>query len=190
MNLFWFIFLVTSVVGLVILFLLIILFLITFAYGAASAAPWVPVLQKDVSRLLKIAKLQPGQTIYDLGCGDARVLIQAAKEYGTLGVGYEIALLPYLIAQLKISLAGVRSKVKVYYKNFWHQSIQPADVVYCYLMPNSLEKLKSKFQTELAPQAKIVSYAFRLHWLTPTVIDRPTDKFIPIYLYTKIVQPD
>jgi len=188
MYLFGLFFVTAGVVFLVILVLLILIFLVTFAYGAMSAAPWVPVLEKDVERLLKIAKLQPNDVIYDLGCGDARILIQGAKKYGTSGVGYEIALMPYLVAQARISLAGLRGKVKVHWKSFWHEPIGSADVVYCYLMPRALVKLQNKFQTELNSNTRVVSYAFRLHWLTPTETERPDLKQLPVYLYTKIVQ--
>jgi hypothetical protein len=85
---------------------IVVIFLVlgTFALGGILAAPWVPLWQKDIRRMLKLANVKPGETVYDLGAGDGRIVIMAGKEFGAKAIGYEIAILPYLAARVKYYL--------------------------------------------------------------------------------------
>jgi SAM-dependent methyltransferase len=77
--------------------LILYIFLGTFAYAGIKAAPWFPTWSRDIDRFLKLAEIKPGQKFYDLGCGDGKLVFASAKA-GATAVGYEISLLPYLIA--------------------------------------------------------------------------------------------
>ncbi len=155
----------------------------TLAYGAISAAPWVPMRTKDIARMLAVAQLKSTDLVYELGCGDARLLVAAAQQYRVRAVGFEIALIPYLLAQFRIWRAGVGDKVTVYYKSFWSISLKQADVVFCFLLPGPIDKLSVKFETELPSGARFVTYTFKLHGHEPNVVSRSTPTSVPIYSY-------
>lgn len=172
-----------SIYSILLLLVLIIIFG-TLAYGALSAAPWVPLKKKDIKRLLDLANLKPGELVYDLGCGDGRLLITAAKIYGVRAVGFEIALLPYLIAKFKILILGLNKQVKVLYKDFWQIPLSPADAVVCFLTPYAMKKMEQKIPRELKPGARFVSYVFQLHSIPNKIVSKPLPTDAPIYLYT------
>src|SRR3989344_7245952 len=98
-------------------FILALIFLISFAYGGLRGAPWVPTWSKDIQRFVKLADIKPGQRFYDLGCGDGRLVCAAAKA-GAKSVGFEVALLPYILAKVRAIFTGHDSKIK--YKDFWY----------------------------------------------------------------------
>ena len=170
------------------IFLAIVL---TMAFGAISAAPWVPARSSDIKRILKLAQIKKGEKVYDLGCGDAKVICAFAKEDAN-AVGFEISLFQYLQSQLRIFLLKTRLlrfarndgklDVKVKYRNFWNENLGNADVVYIFLMPRIYPKLKEKFKRELKQGAKIIVYAFKIDGWTPIAKDEAPGKQ-PIYLY-------
>ena len=162
----------------------------TLAYGALSAAPWVPLGQRDVERLLHLAQLKPGELLYDLGCGDGRLLVTATKLYQVRAVGFEVALVPYLLARLRIYFSGTSKTVSVHYRSFWTESFKPADAVVCFLTPQALKKLEAKIPSELCPGARFVTYAFKLKSMTPTLVSKPRPLATSIYLYTLAGQSD
>lgn len=166
------------------LLLVLTLLMVTFAYGAISAAPWVPLPHRDVQRLLDLANIKPGELVCDLGCGDGRLVVAAAKIYQARAIGFEIALIPYFIARVRILLAGVGDRVQVRYQNFWHVPLTPADIVICFLTPPAMTKLEAKTSAELKPTARLISYAFRLHNRTPRLVSKPKSTDAPIYLYS------
>lgn len=110
--------------------------------------------------MLLVAKIKPGQKIVDLGCGDGRIVFRAEKNYGAVAEGYEISVFVWLLAQLNRLLK--RSKAKIYRRNFFTADLSQADVVFCYLLPEVMQKLSPKFKKELKPGAKIISASFSL----------------------------
>lgn len=154
----------------------------SLAYGALSAAPWVPIRRKDIKRLLEFGGVGPNQKLYDLGCGDGRIVAEAAK-LGAQASGFEIALLPFWLARLRLLLARKRSG-QIYLKNFWHVNFNQADVIVCFLTPQAMQKLERKIAYELKPGAKFLSYAFRLPNRMPARVSKPQPHDVPIYLYT------
>lgn len=165
------------------LFLFIILG--TFALGGISAAPWVPLWQKDSRRMLEVAGLKPGEELVDLGAGDARIVAIAAKDFGADAIGYEIAILPYFLGHIRILTKGLGGRAKLKYRNFFKQDLSSADVICAFLTPQAMKKLKPKFEKEVKPGARIVSYAFSVPGWQPTKIDKPSKKTTAIYLYQR-----
>ncbi|MEK7139048.1 MAG: hypothetical protein AAB799_02615 [Patescibacteria group bacterium] len=157
-------------------------FLATFAYAGWQAAPWFPTRSSDIGRLLKLADVKTGQKFYDLGCGDGRIIMAAAKQ-GAVAEGFEISLLPYLMAQVRLAFC-VNTKAAVSYKNFWNRNLSDADIVYFFLMPKIYPKLRSKLEKELKPGTKVISYAWPMEGWQPTAIDRSEGK-LPLYLYSR-----
>ena len=145
----------------------------------ASAAPWVPTRRKDIERILKLADIKPGEVFYDLGCGDGRLITEAAR-HGAVAVGFDISLMSYLMARSRVALE--RSGAKVIFKNFFRADLSKADIVYLFLTPPAMPKVKKKLVSELKKGAKVISYAFTIPGLEPAAIDKPTGRQ-SMYLY-------
>ena len=135
--------------------------------------------------MLKLANVKSNEVLYDLGAGDARIITIAAKEFGAKSIGYEIAVLPYFLGCIKIMLKGLRGKAKLKFNNFFEQDLSQADVVCTFLSPRAMEKLKPKFEKELKPGCRIVSFAFSIPGWQPTKKDKPNQKTTAIYLYQR-----
>ena len=172
-----------SFIAAVILLFLVVLVFGTLAYASLSAAPWVPLFKKDVRRMINLAKLKPGEVIYDLGAGDGRILLECVKQKQVRAVGWEIAFLPYLIAKLRIWLNKAGDKVTLRYQNFYQADLSSADAIFCFLTPQAMRKLESKIKRELKPGARFLSYAFAFPTWQANVVDKPQDNLTAIFLY-------
>lgn len=161
--------------------LLISPFLVTFAAGGVSAAPWVPTLKKEREVILKQLPLKRGSIIYDLGCGDGVVLFSAAKqEPGIRAIGYEISLVPYLLGKIHSLFF---KQVSIRYRNFFSAPIADADIVFCFLLAKCYPRLIKKLATELKPEALVVIEAWPFPGIEPLKTIEE-DKTLPVYLYT------
>lgn len=146
----------------------------SFAYAALSAAPWVPMWQRDTGRVIRILESQMQQScvnkkcIYELGCGDGR-LLSALSDVGFKGIGFEISLLPFAIAIIRKFFT--RGEYKIKYKNFWSASLILADAVFFFLVPRVLPKLRNKLERELRSGSIVISYVWPIPGWTPTMVD-------------------
>lgn len=165
------------------LFIIILVFLFSFAYGSYEGAPWVPSRSRDIKRFLKLAEIKPGQKVkvYDLGCGDGRIICSAAKE-GAIAEGFEISLLPYLLAKIRSFFLKDKKNYKVRYKNFWSVDLSEADVVYLFLTKEIHSKFKIKLEKELKQGAKIICYVWPIEGWKPLKIDT-VEGHPNLYLY-------
>ncbi|OGH04527.1 MAG: hypothetical protein A2W22_05325 [Candidatus Levybacteria bacterium RBG_16_35_11] len=112
--------------------------------------------------ICRFAKIGKDDVVYDLGCGDAEVLLIAAKKYGAKGVGIEIDLLRFLTAKIRVLNNRLGKSIKIKRGNFFKTDLSKATIVNVYLVPKTLEKLKAKFLEELNPGTKIVSYKYEM----------------------------
>ncbi len=172
-----------DLIGLVLLAAVLLLFG-TMAYGAISAAPWVPLGRRDTERMVAAASLEPGQVLVDLGCGDGRILAAAAKR-GFTAIGYEVAFLPYFLAQARRLFSPHRRRMKVRLKSFWHEPLGQADAVVCFLTPPAMRRLRTRVPHELKPGARFVTYAFPLPDAEPSLVDKPDRRTMSIYVYRR-----
>jgi len=165
----------------IIIQLIVLAVLLTLAYGGLSAAPWVPTRKYHVERAMKLADLKPGETFVDLGCGDGR-LVAAAAELGNRAIGYEVALLPYVLA--KIRTWRFRDRTIIRYKSLWNADLREADVVYMFLMPESTQKLREKMDREMKPGSRVISYVWKMKDWEPMAVDSVKND-LKFYLYAK-----
>lgn len=166
-----------------ILYVTILLLLATFAYAGLRGAPWVPTKAQDVERFIKLANIQPGQVMMDLGCGDGRLLI-AAADAGAEAHGYELSLFPYVLAHIRRLFAKNRSRVHLYFGNALTKDLKNVDIIYSFLMPKVHNNLKEKFEQQLKPGAKMITYVWPIDGLTPTKISTLENNF-KLYLYER-----
>ena len=146
-------------VPIVIGIILIILFISIFWPGIVGA-PWVPTSMGMVHKMLKLADVGPDDVVYDLGCGDGRTIITAARYYGARAVGIEIDPLRYLWCQILITVFRLRSRIKIIYGNFFYKDLSEATLITCYLLQDTNDKLVKKLKKELRPGTKVVSNFF------------------------------
>ena len=143
--------------------------------------PWQPTDMKRVKRMLEMAELKPNETLYDLGCGDGRILIYAAQNYHAKAVGIEINPWLFALAWLRILFLGLHHRVQVRLDNIHDISLQKADVVTIFLFQYVNDRLREKFRQELRPGARIVSYVWILKDWEPGLVD----KEYRLYKYTR-----
>ena len=141
-------------------FILLGVVVVSILWTGFFGAPWVPTPMKSVHKMLKLAEVEPDDLIYDLGCGDGRLIVTAATQYKARGVGIEVDPLRFLYCQLVITLLGLRDRVEILYGNFFKMDLSQADVVVCYLLPDTNKKLEEKLLRELRPGTRVVSYTF------------------------------
>ncbi len=142
----------------------------THYYGA----PWLPASMPAVRRMLDLAEVSPGDVVYDLGCGDGRVIVTAARRYGATAVGIEVDPLRYLWCQLLITVLRCRGQVSVRFGDFFSHDLSDADVVTCYLLPETNLRLVEKLRSELQPGARVVSNVFAFDGIEPLREDGDT----------------
>jgi len=113
-----------------------------------------------VHEMLTMAEVGPDDLVYDLGCGDGRIIVTAARRYGARAVGIELDPLRFLWCQMLITVLGLRDRVRIVYGDFFKQELSDASVVTCYLLRDTNKKLQGKFKRELNPEARVVSNYF------------------------------
>ena len=143
--------------------------LVSIAALAASQQPkrtpdihFVPTPDEVVEAMLRLADVGANDVVYDLGSGDGRIPITAARRFGARGVGIDLD--PELVAQATRSAqaAGVADRVRFVEGDIFESDISPATVVTLYLLTSINERLRPKLQKELRPGTRIVSHQFRM----------------------------
>ena len=136
---------------------------VAFAQEAPTRRPdviYVPTPEAVVEAMLQVANVGKNDIVYDLGCGDGRIPVTAAKKYGATGVGIDID--PQRIKEAKENVAknNVGDKVTIVQGDLFEQDLSKATVVTLYLLPSLNVKLMPKLMKELKPGTRIVSHAF------------------------------
>ena len=121
---------------------------------------FVPTPNEVVNKMLELAKVTSKDTVYDLGCGDGRIVITAAQKYGVRAVGIDIDPKRIAEATANAKAAKVTGKVRFIEADLFEADISEATVVTLYLLTRLNEKLKPKLMKELKPGTRVVSHAF------------------------------
>lgn len=170
-----------NLLNLGIAFAILIPTLKALVYGA----PFVPTPMTAVKKILASAKIKKNEKVYDIGCGDGRMVYLAAKDYNAEAVGFELSPLVYALARIRHFFW--KSKAKILFRDFKFYNFENADVIVCYLLPETLARLQTKLDLELKKGTRVVSYAFPVgNWKPSAKIERNThENLAPIWIYEK-----
>jgi len=144
---------------------------------ASRLAPWVPSPPSVVRAALEAAWANRCDVLYDLGCGDGRVLVIAARDFGVRkAVGFEVDGLLAEAARVYAREHGVEDRVVVFEKDFFEADLREATLVYLYLFQSINERLRPKLERELRPGARVVALDFPVPEWSPIRIVRRVDE--------------
>jgi cyclopropane fatty-acyl-phospholipid synthase-like methyltransferase len=146
---------------------------------------YLPTPEYIVDKMLELAKVKKGDVVYDLGCGDGRVVVRAAKKYGVKGVGIDLN-----PERVKESLENVKEHkveklVKIKEGNVLKEDVSKASVVMLYILPELMAKLEPVLLKQLKPGSRVVSHAFMMDKWEPAkeVTHKYEDSDYNLYLY-------
>ena len=167
---------------------------VTARQQGESLAPYVPTPYDVVNRMLELAEVTRDDVVYDLGCGDGRIVITAAERFGARGVGIDYD--PERIAEANANAArrGVQDLVTFIQQDAMQADVSEATVVTLYLLSSSNRKLRPILTRQLRPGARIVSHAFRMGDWRPDVThefedERGTLRTLHLWRADGVVRP-
>jgi SAM-dependent methyltransferase len=152
------------------------------AWNFTLDALWQPTDRVTVQRILFLAKPRAGEHVVDLGCGDGRIVVAAAKSYEVRATGVEIDPFRVLFARLWILFARVGNRARIVRGNMYAFDLSGVDVVILFLSATANFKLQTKLKRELRSGARVVSYYHPMWGWTPTTTGEARDGY-PIYVY-------
>jgi len=149
-------------------------------YGFMIGAPILFSPKKVIKEVSRVVEFRRGENFYDLGMGSGRSLI-AADKLNLNVTGFELSPVIYWLAKCNLFFRGVK-KANLCLRNFYSQDLSQADIVFCFLTPKAMERLRPKFEKELKIGTRVISYAFRINgWEEYQILDSvPPGK---IYIY-------
>ena len=157
-----------------------------FAYKRSKSAefgsPYLPLKVDVVERIMKMAEIKEGDIFYDLGSGDGRLVIAAAKR-GAKAYGVEINFFRVLLSRWNIFKKGLGGKAKIIRGNVFDIDLSQATIVNVYLSQKTNNLLLPKLEKELKNGTKVFGVAFKFLEWKPVVINSNGPPFGPIYLY-------
>jgi SAM-dependent methyltransferase len=139
-------------------------------------APFVATPQEVVDQMLQMAEVEKKDVVYDLGSGDGRIVITAAKRYGARGIGFEIDPKLVRLSRENARRAGVEQLVEFREEDVMTVDLSPATVVTLYLFPEANLKLRPRIQTQLRPGSRVVSHDFSMGDWRPDAIHQMQDE--------------
>ena len=138
--------------------------ILAFAAGAIFGAPWVPAFRHDIDQLLDLANVKHGTRFIDLGCGDGKILVAAARR-GAKVTGYEINPIMWSIAWLR--LRPYRKHAHVFLGSYWGHNLRPYSVIWLYLIDHHMPRMARKIRHEAQDNSYIISYIFDFQGVKP-----------------------
>lgn len=157
---------------------------------AVDLAPWVPTPAPVIDRMLELAEVTNPDVVYDIGCGDGRIVITAARRYGARGVGIDIDKAMIEESERNAESAGVERQVKFICMDATKADLSEATVVCLYLLPESNALMRPLLEAQLRPKSRVVCHNYTIPgWeekqaLTETVKDENGEDHY-IYLYIR-----
>lgn len=133
--------------------------------------PSVPTKLSRIHKALEMANLKPDEVLYDLGSGDGRVLILAAREFGARAVGIEIGPVQRLLGWVKVLRSGLRHRVRIEAGNYFTSDLHAADVVFLYATSREINKLAPHLEKQMKQGSRLVSISADFTEWEPSAFD-------------------
>jgi predicted RNA methylase len=155
-------------------------------------APYVPTPPQVIRQMLILAELKPREVFFDLGAGDGRTVIMAAKDFGARAVGVELREDLVKRALESVYEQGLQNRVTIVNGDMFNVDLASADVVFIYLTTSANEKIKPKLETDLKPGVRVVSHDYEIvGWKPVKVVNFCENQTLgypshTIYLYKKV----
>ena len=170
------------VLFLTILFAILVIYILIVLLK--TKVPFVRTPERVINQVLQEITIKPTDTVYDLGCGNARFLITVEKKTGARTIGYEISPWAYFLSQVNIRLR--KAKTIVHYKNFYKADLSTANVVFCFLINSVMPKVGKQLERQLQPGSTVICFGFAIKAWQPAKIiltkpDNPRSSKIYIY---------
>ncbi len=160
------------------IFFIVMIFLMSLVWTNSKGAPWVPTSRDVILKMLAMAEVKPGEVFYDLGSGDGRVLIMAARRFGARAVGIEVDVSRYIWSVIVVTLLGLWKQVKIIRGDLFSVDLREADVIFTYLLQDTNNRLKDKLRRELRPETRIISNTFTFSGLPLLAVDEELHLFL------------
>tara|TARA_B100000686_G_scaffold345186_1_gene429277 strand:+ start:1669 stop:2217 length:549 start_codon:yes stop_codon:yes gene_type:complete len=144
------------------LLFLVSIFFIIVVFPYFFGAPWHPASRKAIHEALELCQPQQGEILYDLGCGDGRVLLAGFRKFNLKGVGVDIDPVKTWFARWLIDRAGLKEVIRIERKNLVGFNIGEADIIYAYLTHKVLDRILPMLKSQMKPGARLVCYRFCL----------------------------
>lgn len=145
---------------------------------ALYGLPSRPTRAERIRRALRMANLQPNETLYDLGAGDGRVLLIAAKEFGADAVGIEIGPVQCALIRLRIAVGGLGRKVRLQWGDYLKTDLSRADVVFIYATSREVRRLAPYLEKQMKRGTRLVSISADFPEWEPSLFDEPDLIFV------------
>jgi len=155
-------------------------------------APYVPSPPQVIRQMLTLAQLKPREVFFDLGAGDGRAVIMAAKDFGARAVGVELREDLVKKALSTVYESGLQDRVTIVNGDMFNVDLTSADVIFLYLTTSANEKVKPKLETELKPGVRVVSHDYEIVGWKPVKVENFCENQTlgypshTIYLYKKV----
>jgi SAM-dependent methyltransferase len=140
-------------------------------------APYLSTSKKRIDAMLSLARLKETDVVYELGCGDGRIIRKISARGVKSAVGFEFSFPTFLFAYLKNFFAAARSKIK--FRNFWKQDYSDADLLICFLLERTMMDFEKKIWPSLKKGTRVISNEFAMVNVEPSL----KEGFV--YLYVK-----
>lgn len=157
------------------LFTLGVLWVLVPAFFGPPSRPTAP---DRIRKALKLVNLQPGETLYDLGAGDGRVLLIAAGEFGANAVGIEVGPVQCAVIWLRILANGLGNKIQLKWGNYFNADLGKAEVVFLYATSREITRLASHLTERMKPGSRVVSISADFPEWEPSEFDEESLIFV------------
>lgn len=156
----WLIGYLTLIFSLLAFLIGITIYTLFLIYSSIMGSPYVPSKQKEVDFILSQIPFKKNTHFIDLGCGDGRVVRVAVKKYQLIGLGIDINPILIFIARIYANLSKIKNNLEFRTGNIFKVSLNQAQYIYLFLMPELIVKLKVKFEKELKKGTIVISHGF------------------------------
>lgn len=167
------------------IFFLVICFIWSLIFSNLFGAPFIPTSKEKVDQILREANLKKGQVFVDLGSGDGSLLKKAVRQYQTKGIGFEINPFLVIYSRFKSRLEKIKN-ISFERKNVFSADLNKANVIFLYLMPDIIDKLRVKLEKQTRKGTLIISHRFEIYGWENKLIKKLDDSHPFTFFYKNL----